>query len=128
MSREFREEFLNPFDMPPFPNMIRVGFGREEDLHCEIMDNGEIQFFGDPMDLPVLTLKPDDWEIVKFMASHLEHYFVTRDEREPVKAKPSELKVVDKRTPQPEDKKAATGIVKINGKPPSKELEAFALK
>ncbi len=68
-------EILNPFEMPPWPNMLRVGLGGEHTVgYVEILNTGEIQFFDDPLGHPVLVLTPDNLELVQFWAAHLEGY------------------------------------------------------
>jgi hypothetical protein len=119
MSRR-EEEFQNPFISAPYPNMIRVGFGREEYVHCEILSSGEIQFVGDPMDDAVLTLRPRDWEKVKFMAAHLEHYFNFPEQAEPDEAP---------RDPAPPDEEEESElVVKIKGSAVAGQAKQLALK
>jgi hypothetical protein len=119
MSRR-EEEFVNPFISAPYPNMIRVGFGREEYVHCEILSSGEIQFVGDPWDDPVLTLKPRDWEKVQFFANHLRHYFENPEEAEPDEAP---------RDPAPPDEEEESGlVVKIKGSAVAGQAKQLALK
>ena len=97
-----------------------MGFGREEDLHCEILSNGEIQFFGDPLDNPVLTLRPADWETVKFMAAHLEHYFNFPEEAQPDAEPQTE-------EPKPGESEPAL-VVNIRGSAVAEKAKQLALK
>jgi hypothetical protein len=119
MSRR-EEEFVNAFHQPPFPNAMRVGFGKEERLFCEILSDGNVVFFDDPLDHPCLTLRPKDWETVKFMADHLRHYF-----ENPEQAEPDEVP----RDPAPPDEEEESElVVEIKGSAVAGQAKQLALK
>jgi hypothetical protein len=131
-------EFMNPFDMPPYPNALRVGFGEENDVsHCEILSNGDVEFYDDPLGPPVLTLKPEHWETVKFIASHLEHYFVTGEVEKKFRkvADPKSweqddetLRPANEGEEERDDQRKPVEIVTVDGKPAPASLQEFALK
>ncbi len=65
--------FFNPFNLPPYPNMILVGRGEEQPFF-QIWKDGRVELMDDPLGHPIATFGADDLELLKFLASHIEHY------------------------------------------------------
>jgi hypothetical protein len=119
------ERFPDLFDMPPYPNMYRVGLGVDVG-HLEFLNDGRVLVFdSQTAEYETFIVTPDQADEWAAVVAHLERYReqweAGRVERERITSQPDSLPADPRERKPPE-------IVRIDGEETDRGLQEFALR